>query len=71
MTRSLRIGYMPLTDAGLLLVAAAKDFDREEGLRFELAPEPSWANLRDKLALGIYDAAHMLAPAVVASDPWP
>ena len=67
MTRLLRIGFMPLTDAGLLLVASAKNFDREEGLRFELAAEPSWANLRDKLALGIYDAAHMLAPAVVAS----
>lgn len=67
MTRLLRIGFMPLTDAGLLCVATAKNFDREEGLRFELTPEPSWANLRDKLALGIYDAAHMLAPAVVAS----
>jgi NitT/TauT family transport system ATP-binding protein len=67
MTRLLRIGFMPLTDAGLLCVAAEKKFDREEGLRFELTPEPSWANLRDKLALGIYDAAHMLAPAVVAS----
>jgi NitT/TauT family transport system ATP-binding protein len=67
MTRPMRIGFMPLTDAGLLCVAAAKNFDREEGLRFELTPEASWANLRDKLALGIYDAAHMLAPAVVAS----
>ena len=67
MTQILRVGYMPLTDAGLLFVAAAKQFDREEGLCFELTPEPSWANLRDKLALGIYDAAHMLAPAVVAS----
>ncbi|MDI9847293.1 CmpA/NrtA family ABC transporter substrate-binding protein [Rhodoblastus sp. 17X3] len=67
MTQTLRIGFMPLTDAGLLLVAAAKGFDRDEGLAFELCPETSWANLRDKLALGIYDAAHMLAPAVVAS----
>jgi NitT/TauT family transport system ATP-binding protein len=67
MTRLLRISYMPLTDAGLLFVAAAKNFDRDEGLRFELRPEASWANLRDKLALGICDAAHMLAPAVVAS----
>jgi NitT/TauT family transport system ATP-binding protein len=66
-TRLLRIGFMPLTDAGLLQVASAKKFDRNEGLRFELSPEPSWANLRDKLALGIFDAAHMLAPAVVAS----
>ena len=38
-----------------------------KGLLFELCAETSWANLRDKLALGIYDAAHMLAPAVVAS----
>ncbi len=67
MTRVLRISYMPLTDAGLLFVAATKKFDREEGLVFELRPEASWANLRDKLALGICDAAHMLAPAVVAS----
>ena len=67
MTKSLRIGYMPLTDAGLLFVAAAKGFDREEGLAFDLVAETSWANLRDKLAVGIYDAAHMLAPAVVAS----
>ncbi|MCI4678970.1 ABC transporter substrate-binding protein [Rhodoblastus acidophilus] len=67
MTRPLRIGYMPLTDAGLLFVAAAKGFDHEEGLVFDLRPETSWANLRDKLALGIYDAAHMLAPVVIAS----
>jgi two-component system, oxyanion-binding sensor len=67
MTRPLRIGYMPLTDAGLLFVAAAKGFDREQGLAFDLVAETSWANLRDKLAVGVYDAAHMLAPAVVAS----
>jgi NitT/TauT family transport system ATP-binding protein len=67
MIRPLRIGFMPLTDAGLLFIAAAKGFDREEGLLFDLHPETSWANLRDKLAVGIYDAAHMLAPAVVAS----
>jgi len=63
----LRIGYLPLTDAALLHVAVAKAFDREEGLAFELTRETSWANLRDKLAFGFYDAAHMLAPAVIAS----
>ncbi|WP_294538333.1 CmpA/NrtA family ABC transporter substrate-binding protein [uncultured Rhodoblastus sp.] len=67
MNRLMRISYLPLADAGLLFVASAKGFDREEGLIFELRPEASWANLRDKLALGICDAAHMLAPAVVAS----
>ena len=62
MTKTLRIGYLPLLDAGLLLVAAAKIFDAEEGVKFELHREPSWANLRDKLAFGLYDAAQMLAP---------
>ncbi len=68
MTKTLRIGYLPLLDAGLLLVAAAKIFDAEEGVKFELHREPSWANLRDKLAFGLYDAAQMLAPAVIASN---
>lgn len=67
MTRNLRIGFVPLLDAGLLIVAAAKNFDIAEGLAFDLCAETSWANLRDKLSVGIYDAAHMLAPAVVAS----
>lgn len=67
MTKILRIGFLPLLDAGLLFVAAARKFDEAEGLSFELCAETSWANLRDKLGLGIYDAAHMLAPAVVAS----
>ncbi|MCW2316513.1 NitT/TauT family transport system ATP-binding protein [Rhodoblastus acidophilus] len=67
MTRPLRIGYLPLTDAALLHVASVKGFDREEGLTFTLHRETSWANLRDKLAYGFYDAAHMLAPAVLAS----
>jgi len=67
MTRPLAIGYMPLTDAGLLFVASAKGFDRAEGLLFDLYEETSWANLRDKLTLRIYDAAHMLVPSVIAS----
>ncbi|MCW2283256.1 NitT/TauT family transport system ATP-binding protein [Rhodoblastus acidophilus] len=65
--KTLRIGYLPLTDAALLHVAAAKHFDREEGVVFALHRETSWANLRDKLAFGFYEAAHMLAPAVLAS----
>jgi len=67
MTRTLRIGYLPLTDAALLHVASVNGFDRDEGLTFTLHRETSWANLRDKLAYGFYDAAHMLAPAVLAS----
>lgn len=66
MTRPLAIGFVPLADAALLLIAAAKGFDRAEGVEFRLTAEQSWAALRDKLALGIFDAAHILAPAAIA-----
>jgi NitT/TauT family transport system ATP-binding protein len=63
----LRIGYVPLTDAALLVAAAERGFAAAEGLRLELVREPSWATLRDKLALGRLDGAHMLAPLAIAS----
>jgi two-component system, oxyanion-binding sensor len=66
MTKRLRIGYMPLTDAALLHVAQAQFFAAERGLDIELVPECSWANIRDKLVAGHFDAAHMLAPAAIA-----
>ena len=64
MTKRLRIGYVPLTDAALLHVAKAQHFGR--GLDIELVAESSWANIRDKLVVGHFDAAHMLAPAAIA-----
>ena len=39
----------------------------EAGLAIELVRDVSWANLRDRLAVGVLDAAHMLAPAAIAS----
>lgn len=67
MTKRLRVGYMPLTDAALLHVAKARGFAAEHGLDLDLVRETSWANVRDKLAIGHFDAAHMLAPAAIAS----
>ena len=66
MTR-LRIGYVPLTDAALLFVARDHGFAAAHGLTLDLVAEPSWANIRDRLALGHFDAAHMLAPATIAA----
>ncbi len=66
MTERLRVGYLPLLDAALLLVADRVGFARERGLELELVRETSWANIRDKLAVGYFDAAHMLAPAAIA-----
>ena len=63
----IRAGFIPLIDAAALIVAADRNFAAEEGLRLELMREVSWANLRDRLALGQFDAAHMLAPLAIAA----
>ena len=66
MTRRLHIGYVPLTDAALLHVAKAQHFAAARGVEIELVADTSWANIRDKLVAGHFDAAHMLAPAAIA-----
>ena len=58
----LRIGYIPLCDAAMLLIAIDKGFCTAEGLEVEAVREVSWSNVRDKLNIGLFDAAHLLAP---------
>jgi NitT/TauT family transport system ATP-binding protein/nitrate/nitrite transport system substrate-binding protein len=62
-----RIGFSPLNDAALILVAEALGFYDSEGLRVSLSREANWSNIRDKLAYGLIDAAHILAPMPFAS----
>ncbi|MDC7784841.1 ABC transporter substrate-binding protein [Rhodoplanes sp. TEM] len=66
MTR-LSVGYVPLTDAAVLIAAAERGFAAAEGLDLVPVRETSWANIRDKLVFGHFDAAHMLAPLAVAT----
>ena len=63
----IRIGYLPLTDAAVVVAAAERGFAERHGLTITLAREASWATLRDRLALGHVDAAHILAPLAVAT----
>lgn len=63
---TLRLGYVPLTDAAPLIVAKELGFAAEEGLRFDLIPVQSWAQSRDLLGTGGIDAAHMLVPLPIA-----
>ncbi len=65
--RPVTIGFMPLVDAASLFVAVDKGFAAAEGLDATLVREVSWSNIRDRLALGHYDAAHLLAPMSVAA----
>jgi NitT/TauT family transport system ATP-binding protein len=68
MTSPLCIGFIPLIDAAALIVAVDKGFAVEEGLDVTLVREVSWSNVRDKLNIGLFDAAHLLAPVAVASS---
>ena len=64
----LRIAYVPLVDAAVLIAAVERGFARRHGFSVTLEREPSWATLRDKLLLGHVDAAHVLAPLAVATS---
>ena len=68
MPTALRIGFIPLCDAAALIVAVDKGFTAAEGLDVELIREVSWSNIRDKLNIGVFDAAHMIAPVAIASS---
>src|ERR1700675_2974111 len=68
MTGPLRIGFIPLCDAAALIVAVDRGFTAAEGLDVELVREVSWSNVRDKLNIGLFDAAHLLAPVAIASS---
>jgi ABC-type nitrate/sulfonate/bicarbonate transport system substrate-binding protein len=68
MTVPLHIGFIPLVDAAVLIVAVDKGFAAAEGLDVTLVREVSWSNVRDKLNIGLFDAAHLLAPVAIASS---
>jgi ABC-type nitrate/sulfonate/bicarbonate transport system substrate-binding protein len=64
---SVIVGFIPLLDCAPLIVAAEKGFAAAEGLDLTLVRETSWANIRDRVVVGHFDAAHMLGPMAVAS----
>jgi two-component system, oxyanion-binding sensor len=68
MSTPLHIGFIPLVDAAALIVAVDKGFTAAEGLDVTLVREVSWSNVRDKLNIGMFDAAHLLAPVAIASS---
>lgn len=64
--RVVNLGFMPLTDAASLIVAATQGFAQPYGLTLNLQRQTSWSNLRDKLIEGELDAAHALYGLVYA-----
>ena len=62
----LRLGFIPLNDAAPVIAAKEKGFFVAEGLDVTLSREASWANIRDKVSVGLLDGAHMLGPMPIA-----
>jgi ABC-type nitrate/sulfonate/bicarbonate transport system substrate-binding protein len=61
-----KIGYIPIIDCAPVILADQLGAFERQGLEVEIQREVSWANVRDKLALGVLDAAHILAPLPLA-----
>lgn len=62
----IRLGFIALSDCAPLVIAKEKGFFDGEGLSVDLSREASWANIRDKVAMGALDGAHMLGPLPMA-----
>ncbi len=62
-----KVGFIPLIDCSPILFAEVLGLYERHGLDVELRREVSWANIRDKVALGLLDAAHMLSPMPLAT----
>ncbi len=67
-THQITAGFMPLLDSALLVTAKEKGLAEEEGVELTLVRETSWANIRDRLAVGHFNVAHMLAPMPIACN---
>jgi two-component system, oxyanion-binding sensor len=61
-------GFLPLTDSAILIAARERGFAAAEGIELNLVRETSWANIRDRVAIGHFDIAHMLAPMPIAAS---
>lgn len=66
--KDLRLGFIALNDCAPLVVAKELGFFEAEGLRVDLSREASWANVRDKVAVGALDGGHMLGPMTLAAS---
>lgn len=65
--RDIVAGFLPLVDAALLIAAKEQGFAEAEGIALTLVRETSWANIRDRVAVGHFQCAHMLAPMPIAA----
>ncbi len=64
---TVRVGFLPLVDAALPILARELGLAEEEGLALDLVRDMSWATVLDRLLYGHSDAAHLVAPLAIAT----
>ena len=64
--KDLKIGFIPITCATPIIMAAPMGFYEKQGLNVEVVKTAGWAVVRDKALNKEYDAAHMLSPMPLA-----
>lgn len=62
----LKVGFIPITCATPIIMAAPMGFYAKHGLDVEVVKTAGWAVIRDKAINKEYDAAHMLSPMPLA-----
>ena len=63
---NLKIGFIPITCATPLIMAAPLGFYQQQGLTVEVTKTAGWALIRDKMINKEYDATHFLSPMPLA-----
>ncbi len=64
--KDLKVGFIPITCATPIIMAAPMGFYAKAGLNVEVIKTAGWAVIRDKTINKEYDAAHMLSPMPLA-----
>ena len=64
--KDLKVGFIPITCATPIIMAAPMGFYAKNGLNVEVIKTAGWAVIRDKTINKEYDAAHMLSPMPLA-----
>jgi nitrate/nitrite transport system substrate-binding protein len=64
--KDLEVGFIPITCATPIIMAAPLGFYAKHGLNVEVVKTAGWAVVRDKTINKEYDASHMLAPMPIA-----
>jgi two-component system, oxyanion-binding sensor len=67
LSSELTVGFLPLVDACLPILAREHGFAEAEGVSLRLVRDMSWATVLDRLLYGHSDAAHLIAPLAIAT----